>query len=47
MIRRKINVYPREGSFADLQDGMVINSKGNWQDDGSFLADNIVMMIFV
>lgn len=41
------DISTREGSFADLQDGMAINSKGNWQDDGSFLADSIVMMIFI
>lgn len=41
------DISTREGSFADLEDGMVVNSKGNWQDDGSFLADSIVMMIFL
>ena len=41
------DISTREGSFADLQDGMAINSKGNWQGDGSFLADSIVMMIFM
>ena len=41
------DISTREGSFADLQDGMAINSIGNWQDDGSFLADSIVMLIFI
>lgn len=41
------DISTREGSFADLQDGMAINSKGNWQDDGNFLADSIVMLIFI
>lgn len=41
------DISTREGSFADLEDGMLVNSKGNWQDDGSFLADSIVMMIFM
>lgn len=41
------DISTREGSFADLKEGMMINSKGSWQDDGSFLADSIVMMIFV
>ena len=41
------DISTREGSFSDLQGGMAINSKGNWQDDGSFLADSIVMMIFM
>lgn len=41
------DVSSREGSFADLKEGIAINSKGSWQDDGSFLADSIVMMIFV
>ena len=41
------DISTREGSFADLQEGIAINSKGNWQDDGSFLADSIVMLIFI
>lgn len=41
------DVSSREGSFADLKEGIAINSKGSWQADGSFLADSIVMMIFV
>ncbi len=41
------DVSTREGSFTDLKEGIAINSKGSWQDDGSFLADSIVMMIFV
>lgn len=41
------DVSAREGSFADLQEGISTTSKGSWQDDGSFLADRIVMMLFV
>ncbi|MDE7179516.1 MAG: hypothetical protein K2O59_17095 [Lachnospiraceae bacterium] len=41
------DVSAREGSFADLQEGISTTSKGSWQDDGSFLADSIVMMLFV
>lgn len=41
------DISSREGSFADLQDGIAISIKGSWQDDGSFLADSIVMMKFV
>lgn len=41
------DISTREGSFADLKEDIMINSKGSWQDDGSFLADSIVMMIFV
>lgn len=41
------DVSSREGSFADLQEDISTTSKGSWQDDGSFLADSIVMMIFV
>lgn len=41
------DVSAREGSFADLQDGISTICKGSWQDDGSFFADSIVMMIFV
>lgn len=41
------DISTREGSFTDLQEGIAANIKGSWQDDGSFLADSIVMMIFV
>lgn len=41
------DVSTGEGSFADLQEGIVVSIKGSWQDDGSFLADSIVMMQFV
>lgn len=41
------DVSSREGSFADLQEDISTTSIGSWQDDGSFLADNIVMMLFV
>lgn len=41
------DVSTREGTFADLKERMSIIINGNWQDDGSFLADSIVMMEFV
>lgn len=41
------DVSTREGMFADLKERMSITINGNWQDDGSFLADSIVMMEFV
>lgn len=41
------DVSTGEGSFADLKEGISTISKGSWQDDGSFLADSIVMMLFV
>lgn len=37
------DVSTREGSFSDLQEGILVTMKGNWQDDGSFLADSVVM----
>lgn len=37
------DVSTREGSFSDLQEGILVDMKGNWQDDGSFLADSVVM----
>lgn len=40
------DVSVREGSFADLEEGISTRMKGSWQDDGSFLADSIVMSIF-
>ncbi len=41
------DVSTREGTFADLKERMSVTINGNWQDDGSFLADSIVMMEFV
>lgn len=41
------DVSTGEGSFADLQEGIAISIKGSWQGDGSFLADSVVMMLFV
>ena len=41
------DVSTAEGSFADLKEGVLTHMKGSWQDDGSFLADNIEIMIFV
>ncbi len=40
------DVSVREGSFADLEEGISTRMKGSWQGDGSFLADSIVMSIF-
>lgn len=40
------DVSSRDGSHDDLQEGMTTHMKGSWQDDGSFLADSIVMMTF-
>lgn len=39
------DVSSREGSFADLKDGMICNVKGSWRD-GAFYADSIVMEEF-
>lgn len=41
------DVSTREGSFSDLQEGILVDMKGSWQDDGSFLADSVVMSVFV
>lgn len=41
------DVSTREGTFADLKERMSVIINGNWQDDGSFLADSMVMMEFV
>lgn len=41
------DVSTREGSFSDLQEGIIVDMKGSWQDDGSFLADSVVMSVFV
>lgn len=38
------DVSSREGSLADLKEGLAVTIKGKWQTDGSFLADSIVMM---
>lgn len=38
------DVSSREGSLADLEEGLAVTIKGKWQTDGSFLADSIVMM---
>lgn len=40
------DISSREGSFGDLQEGLVCLVQGSWQD-GSFYADSIVMMKFV
>lgn len=40
------DVSTRDGSFADLKEGISTRMKGSWQGDGSFLADSVVMSIF-
>lgn len=40
------DVLTRDGSFADLKEGISTRMKGSWQGDGSFLADSVVMSIF-
>ncbi len=37
------DISVREGNFADLQEGILVDMKGSWQDDNSFRADSIVM----
>lgn len=39
------DVSSREGSFAELKDGMICNVKGSWRD-GAFYADSVVMEEF-
>lgn len=41
------DVSTKEGSYADLQEGLLVVIQGSWQDDGSFLADTVVMSKFV
>ena len=41
------DVSTREGSFTDLKEEMSVTLKGSWQADGSFLADSVVMSVFV
>lgn len=38
------DVSSREGSFADVKEGLMVTIQGSWQDDGSFLADSVVLM---
>lgn len=38
------DVSSRDGSFADVKEGLMVTIEGNWQDDGSFLADSVVLM---
>lgn len=38
------DVSSRDGSFADVREGMSVIMGGNWQADGSFLADSVVLM---
>lgn len=41
------DVSTKEGSYTDLQEGLLVAIQGNWQDDGSFLADTVVISNFV
>lgn len=41
------DVSTKEGSYADLQEGLLVAIQGSWQDDGSFLADTVVISNFV
>lgn len=41
------DVSTREGSFTDLKEEMSVTLKGSWQADGSFIADSVVMSVFV
>ena len=41
------DVSTREGSFADVKEGLMVTIQGSWQTDGSFLADSIEMFVFV
>lgn len=37
------DVSSRDGSFADVKEGLMATIEGNWQDDGSFLAVTVVL----
>lgn len=41
------DVSTRDGSFADVKEGLSVTVKGSWQEDGSFLADSVVLMEIV
>lgn len=41
------DVSTRDGSFTDVKEGLAVTITGSWQDDGSFLANSIVMMEIV
>ncbi|MCX4339544.1 MAG: hypothetical protein OSJ72_07850 [Lachnospiraceae bacterium] len=41
------DVSTREGSFADVKEGLAVTIQGSWQEDGRFLADSVVLMEFV
>lgn len=41
------DISAREGAFTDLKEGLTVIIKGSWQEDGSFLADQIEMEEFV
>lgn len=37
------DVSSRDGSFADVKEGLMVTIEGKWQDDGSFLAVTVVL----
>lgn len=41
------DISSREGLADELKEGMAIHMEGSWQEDGSFLAESIVMMTFM
>lgn len=41
------DVSTRDGSFTDVKEGLGVTIRGSWQDDGSFLADSVVLMEIV
>lgn len=41
------DVTTRDGSFVDVKEGLAVTITGSWQDDGSFLADSVVLMEIV
>lgn len=41
------DVSTRDGSFADVKEGLSVTITGSWQEDGSFLADSVVLMEIV
>ena len=41
------DISSREGLADELKEGMAIHMKGSWQEDGSFLAESIVMTTFM
>ncbi len=41
------DISSREGLADELKEGMAIHMEGSWQEDGSFLAESIVMTTFM